>query len=269
MSGVVARGGDLSNVGLIVCDLDGVVYLGSEPIRGAAEALAAFARGGIELLFVTNNATRSRRTAAEAVRALVGYEARPEQMVTSSWATAAWIRGRVETALVVGEEGLIETLDEFGIRVVDSPDEVDAVVVGLDRRVDYDRIARAAQALHRGARLYATNTDATYPTPQGLAPGAGAIVAAVETAAGVTAEVCGKPHLPMRRLLDELTAGRTVAVIGDRVETDVALGVAQGWATILVLTGVTADADGVPGDLAPTAVVPSIADALSLFGLAQ
>ena len=162
-----------------------------------------------------------------------------------------------------GAAGARAPLEHAGVPVVSDWHEARAVVAGLDLSLTYESLTRAVMAVERGSRFVATNTDVTYPTPEGLWPGAGALVAAVEAATGVTAEVAGKPHLPMRSLLEERLAGRGVAVIGDRAETDVALGVAEGGQTILVLTGVTTSPAG--ADPKPDHVVASIVDIPELF----
>jgi 4-nitrophenyl phosphatase len=151
------------------------------------------------------------------------------------------------TALVLGEDGVVEALGGRGVTVVPEP-PADAVVVGLTRTFTYDRLAQAMAAVRGGARLIGTNEDATYPTPDGLVPGAGAILAAVATATGVTPEVAGKPHRPTA---DAIAArapdGDLRAMVGDRPSTDGALAVQLGVPFGLVLSGVTPP-DQVPAD---------------------
>ncbi len=266
MAGVVARDGSLSNVELVVCDLDGVVYRGTEPVPGAAGALRAIVESGRRIVFATNNSTRTAEDVARTITARVGFDAVAGQIVTSALATAAWIAPSAPAVLVVGEAGLSATLVEKGCRLVAASDDADAVVVGLDRSFDYATLDAASRAVRRGAALYATNTDATFPAAGALQPGGGSIVAAIETASGHEAVVCGKPHEPMRRIIRELAGDATVAVVGDRAETDVAMGRAEGWATVLVLTGVTAGPGVVPAELTPTVVVESIRDVPRLLG---
>ncbi len=267
MPGVVAREGSLSNVEVVVCDLDGVVYRGAEPVTGAGGALRAVAASGRRIIFATNNSTRTGADVARAIVQRVGFDADADQVVTSALATAAWIARSSPTVFVVGEAGLAATLSASGCRVVAGSDNADAVVVGLDRSFDYATLDAASRAVRRGAALYATNTDATFPAKGGLQPGGGSMVAAIETASGRKAVVCGKPHEPMRRIIRELAGEATVAVVGDRAETDVAMGTAEGWATVLVLSGVTADPADVPVELTPTAVVESVRDVPRLLGI--
>ena len=157
---------------------------------------------------------------------------------------------------MVGEPGLAATLTQAGITSVAHSD-AEVVVVGLDRDLTYDKLRDATLALRRGARFVATNRDETYPAADGLWPGGGAIVAALEAAAGRSAELAGKPAEPMRHLINDILVTDDVWMIGDRPDTDLAMGVAEGWRTVLVLTGVTEDPEGV--EPAPDFVVDSVA----------
>jgi 4-nitrophenyl phosphatase len=230
-------------------------------VPGAATALRRLEDEGHQLLFVTNNATRSRRGIVEAIAAVTGFTPAADGIVSSSMAAAALLKGEVERVFVVGERGLIDTLAEVGISSVPAP-QADAVVVGLDRSLTYDKIRDASLAIRRGARFVATNRDSTYPTGEGLWPGGGAIVAALEAATDVTAELAGKPAEPIRRLIRARLESDDVWVVGDRADTDLAMGVTEGWKTVLVLTGVTTRAEEV--EPAPWAVVDSVADVPAL-----
>jgi len=267
MAAVVAGHEDLAKAEVLVCDLDGVLYRGNRSIPGAGEALEALERGGVELLFVTNNATKTTLEAADTITSRTGYAAAESQVITSGLAAARWLRAAgVDVVFAVGEPGMSRTLEREGIALAAEPGEAEAVLVGLDRQITYRRIADAMRAVLGGATLYATNEDASFPAADGLLPGAGAIVSAVERATGVTPIVCGKPHEPVRRLIREYAGERRVAVVGDRPETDLALGLAEGWPTILVLTGVTGAAWEVPDELTPTVVAQSITGVPALLG---
>lgn len=250
----------------MVFDLDGVVYVERRGVPGAGDALGALTAAGIRVLFATNNATKTRRTVAEQIHTATGFACNEDQVVTSAWVTASAIGDRHRTAFVVGEQGLVDTLAAAGISVTESWRDADAVVVGLDRNVTYDRLAAATLAIGRGAEFVATNTDATFPTDQGPVPGGGAIVAAIETASGVAPVVYGKPHEPFRAALRILTVGQ-VMMVGDRPETDIALGRAEEWSTALVLTGVVTATDSVPQEHRPDHVVASIAEVPALLGI--
>ncbi len=262
----------MTNLRSIVCDLDGVLYLGSETVPGAGRTLETLESAGIDLWFVTNNSTKTPEEVAAKIVLRTGYQARPERVVTSALAAADLLAGTVSSALVLGEPGLRTALTDAGITAIDASDvpgpgpaEVDAVVVGLDYGFTYQRLAAASMAVRAGARLVGSNGDATFPTPHGQAPGAGSMVAAVEKASGVVAELCGKPHPAMRRLLASRLADGPVLVVGDRIDTDLELGWAEGWATALVLTGVGRTGDTGAGKI--DHVLPSIAELPAALGL--
>jgi HAD superfamily hydrolase (TIGR01457 family) len=228
----------------VLLDLDGVLHRGSEPISGAPETVAKLHRLGVPLAFVTNNSARTPGRIAERLWAM-GIEARPHEVVTSAQATAVLLRGRaVRTAFVIGEEGIRAALADAGIEVVDGePARADAVVVGWDRSVDYAKLRTAALLVQRGSALVATNADRSYPAPDGLWPGAGALLAAVTTATGAEAEIVGKPEAPLYREALRRTGGVRALAVGDRLETDILGAAALGIDTLLVLSGAATAAD--------------------------
>ena len=247
-------------LGTVICDLDGVVFVDGHPIPGAEEALSSLDEDGYQLLFVTNNATTHRADLVTKIEKASGYRPGLEDVFSSAMAGAALISGEVSTAFVVGEAGLVTTLGDSGIRVTEAWREAEAVVVGLDRALTYARLKDAVLAVGNGARFIATNTDSTYPTPEGLWPGGGAIVAAIEKASGVAPEVAGKPNEPMRAMVRGSVGEGPVWMVGDRPDTDLAMGKLEEWRTVLVLTGVTASAGDVPSEFAPDVVLKSIAE---------
>ena len=252
----------------VVCDIDGVILLGSQAVAGAKDALEALEAAGVQLVFATNNSTRPPAEVREHVRSIVGYDADPACVINSGVATARFIAGKTERAYVVGSEGLRNTLRSAGITVTREWREADAVVTGIDFDLSYETLADAGLAIQNGATFYATNADVSYPRPDGLYPGAGSVTAVVELTTGVSPIVCGKPFLPMREAIADL-GGSKPLIIGDRPETDIALGKAEGWPTVLVLTGVIADPREVPQDLTPDVVLSSIADLPVALGLSE
>jgi len=223
----------------ILLDLDGVLYRWPEPIPGAAEAVAALRRAGKRIAFVTNNSSRTPAQVAERL-ASVGVDAKPEEVVTSALATATLLSERgIRSAFVVGEEGLLQALADAGIRVVDGFDDtVDVVVVGFDRGADYAKLKDASVLVERGVSLVASNADPSFPAPGGESwPGAGALLAAIETTTGTRGKVVGKPEPPLfERALASAGGGRPL-VVGDRLDTDIAGASRMGWDSALVLTG--------------------------------
>jgi 4-nitrophenyl phosphatase len=234
--------------GTWVIDLDGVIWLAQEPVPGSAQAVARLRQAGIGVLFATNNALP---TLADLVGQLarVGIPAEGDDIVTSAQAAASMLDAGA-TAVVCAGGGVVEALSGQGVALVPAG-PCDAVVVGLTRDFDFDMLATAVTAVRGGARLIGTNEDATYPTPGRLLPGAGALLAAVATAAGVSAEVAGKPHEPIVALLGKRAPDASL-VVGDRPSTDGLLARRLGVGFALVRSGVTG-----PGDTT-AAVVPDI-----------
>ncbi|MDX1468432.1 MAG: HAD-IIA family hydrolase [Acidimicrobiia bacterium] len=221
----------------VICDLDGVVYVGDRPVPRAPEALERLKRAGRTIVFATNNSTRTPGETAEKITRVVGVQVQPEEVVTSAQAAATLLEGDPGPAVVVGGAGIRAALEEVGIAETTNPAQASVVVVGMDRDLTYGKLVEATTAIRNGARFVATNDDATYPSPAGPLPGAGAVVAAIETTTGIAPQVAGKPHQPMRALLKE-RVGEMAWVVGDRWDTDIALATEEpGWQSILVLTG--------------------------------
>jgi len=226
------------NGGTWVIDLDGVVWLAGQEIVGSADAVARLRGAGVGVLFATNNSALARQDLIQRLER-IGIPAETGDIASSAQAAAALIEPG-SRVLPVAERGVLEALAERGATVVDQ-EPADAVVVGWTRAFDFDRLATAARAVRAGARLYGTNDDATFPTPTGLLPGAGSLLAAVAKASGAVPVVAGKPNDPMVRLVRE-KAGRPVAVVGDRPATDGEFAERLGVPFGLVLSGVTTDA---------------------------
>jgi 4-nitrophenyl phosphatase len=252
----------------IVCDLDGVIWLGDRPIPGSAAAVATLRATGQRFLFVTNNSFATARD-VEAKLASFGIPAAGD--VVTSGRAAATLVAPGERVLLCAGPGAAEELTAAGAVLIDgaAPDgdePVDSVVVGFHRSFDYEEMRRAATAVRGGARLLATNDDATYPTPDGPIPGGGAILAGIATAAGRTPLVAGKPYEPMAALVRSLVpdAIADVVMVGDRLDTDGRFAVTIGCRFALVLTGVTT-AREVPTDPAPAFVAADLAALVDLL----
>jgi len=240
-------------------DLDGVLYRAEQPIAGAADVVTRLRALGKGVAFVTNNASRTPE-AVVAHLASVGISADPAEVETSALTTAAALANRsVRRVTVIGEEGLRTALESTGIEIVGPDAQLDAVVVGWDRRVTYDDLRAASLAVQRGGRLFASNDDASYPAPDGYTwPGAGAILAAIEVATGVHAEVFGKPNPPiLHAALDRAGGGRPL-VVGDRLETDIEGATNAGWDAALVLTGISTRRDAAAAAHPPTYVLDDL-----------
>lgn len=232
----------------LLFDLDGVIYRGDEVVEGAPETIEAVRSAGPSVVFLTNNSSRTPERVAEKLVRL-GVKADASEVMTSAVATADMLARRGGgTAYVIGGEGVARALVDAGIDVVDGdPPRVDLVVVGIDDDFTYARLRTASVLVQRGARLVATNADRTFPATGGeLWPGAGALVAALETSTGAVAEVVGKPHAPVFEAALRRSGGSTPLVIGDRLDTDIAGANALGWDSMLVLSGVSTEAE-LPG----------------------
>lgn len=215
-------------------DLDGVIWLADTPIPGAAEAVARLRASDEALVFVTNNSSQP-VAEVEAKLARHGVPAAGD-VLTSATAAAALVEPG-ERVLVCGGPGVVEAIEGRGAVPVRDGD-ADAVLVGFHRDFDYERLRIAATAVRRGARLLATNDDATYPTADGPIPGGGAILASIATATGVAPVVAGKPNAPMAALV-RARLGDVGVMVGDRADTDGRFARVLGYRFALVHTGVT------------------------------
>jgi phosphoglycolate/pyridoxal phosphate phosphatase family enzyme len=274
---------------LLLVDLDGVLYRGADPVPGVGAVLTARAARGDDVVYVTNNSMWYRAEYVDRI-ASMGAPVTADRIVSSPRATALYLRDHeptVEHVLTVGARGLDLELTDAGFRVTRAGDAAekirgggvegtdggngweaagrpDAIVVGLDPKIDYLRLTVATDCVRAGARFIATNRDPVYPTERAVRPGAGAIVAAIETASAVPAVSIGKPE---PYLLEE--AARAVGrdpheaiMIGDNLETDIGAAIAVGARSVLMLTGVThRDAvEAVPKDRRPTAIAADAAE---------
>ena len=252
-----------------IIDLDGVLYLLEDPVPGAAEAVCALRDRKKSYVFLTNNSSTSPRKYVEKLGRF-GIKISDAQVVTSSQALASQVAAlgfaRGSTAFVIGEAGLIDQIREMGFRLlnVEEGGEADYIFVGWGRNFNFDKLKAAVKAVRRGAVFMATNRDATYPTPNGLWPGAGTLVAAVSTGSGVEPYVAGKPNPLMVKLaLQRMEAAPARSLlIGDRLDTDIMAGVAAGVDTLLVLSGVSSVEDIQRSDVKPKYVMNSIAGLL-------
>lgn len=249
-------------------DLDGVVYIGSAVVAGAAEAISKARVAGMRAAFVTNNASRTPAAVAELLTRR-GVSATPEDVVTSPQAAARLIAdrfGRGASVLVVGDTGLRVAVREWGLRPVTRlTDRPVAVVQGYSPRVSYDVISEAAAAVHAGALFVATNADSTVPASDGPRPGNGSFLRVIAHATGHEPVVAGKPEPPLHDEAILRTEARRPLVIGDRLDTDIEGATRRGADSLLVLTGVTTPVDLL---LAPEAWRPSYV-AEDLAGLNQ
>jgi len=256
---------------LFIVDLDGVLWRGNELIDGSIETINMLISLGKSVVFMTNNSTKSRATYVDTLKEAGVNEVYVEQVYNSAYALAKYIsetKKRVR-AFIVGEEGLRRELELVGVKTVCKPYlniKANIVVVGLDRKLTYRKIAVAVKLIMEGSKYYACNTDATIPLEYGLAPGAGSIVSAISTASGREPEfIAGKPNTYMIDLcLRNYNVEREkVLLIGDRLDTDIKAARRAGIDSALVLTGVTRIEDLKNLENPPTYIIKSLSSICS------
>lgn len=221
-------------------DLDGVVYLGPSPVPGAAAGIDALRRSGVRCAYVTNNAARTPAQVAAQLRSL-GIECGPEDVTNSGQAAARMLAERLPAGsrvLVSGTEALKDEVRSHGLHLVPSArEEPVGVLMGYDPELRWPILNEVAHAVQAGAVWIATNTDSNRPTDRGLVPGHGTAVAAVRAAVTTDPVVAGKPETPLMAEAVRRCGATSAIFVGDRLDTDVAGGVAAGLATMLVFSG--------------------------------
>lgn len=252
-----------------VFDMDGVLFRMDDPLPGAAETIKLLRKKGRGIYFLTNNSSKSRMEYQEKLARFDIYS-ELDEIITSAWATGRYFLERNETGkrvYVVGEGGLREELSSVGMRVTPYRRDThfDYVVVGWDRQFTYRKMAEAHRAIADGAIFIATNRDSTYPDSDGRTlPGGGAIVSAIETCSGIIPRTIGKPEPYTLELILRLshTTPQECMIIGDRLDTDIAIGKKVGVRTGITLTGVStrADIDASPADMRPDRIWNSLQD---------
>jgi glycerol-1-phosphatase len=250
---------------IFLLDLDGCVWVGDQPTPGAVEAVGALRAAGRRLGFVTNDA---RRGEDDVVRKLwgLGFQASREEVVTAGGALQHVLsESGHATAFVIGSEAVHRHVMDAGLRILnrsDLADRADVVVVSGHERFDFAELRGAVQATLRGAPVWCTSRDATFPMPDGPWPATGSVVAAVEAATGATARSVGKPEPQLfLTALDRIGPGRAL-VIGDRLDADMAGARAAGLDGAVVLTGATSAAKARAADPAPAFIAGSLAELL-------
>ena len=247
-------------------DMDGVLVHEEQAIPGADRFIAQLRDRGAPFLVLTNNSIYTRRDLTARLRAS-GLEVPEESLWTSANATAKFLEDQRPggSAYVIGEAGLTTALHAAGYTLTER--DPDYVVLGETRTYSFERITRAIRLINRGSRFIATNPDATGPTVDGPLPATGSVAALISKATGVDPYFVGKPNpLMMRSALNALDAhSETTAMVGDRMDTDVAAGLEAGLETILVLTGISTRADAERYPYRPSRVIESVADLVDSF----
>lgn len=249
--------------------MDGVLWRGDLLLPGAAALLETINQAQIPHTFATNNATKTVEEIAVDGQ-LRGLPIKPEQIITSAMVAVSITLSHLPVGakvFVLGESGLVEPMQKAGFELILSAEGAQAVVVGLDREVNWDKLSEAAYAIESGAIFIGTNGDLSLPTERGFAPGNGAILTALEATTGIPATIVGKPDpLMFQHALAMIAVEPANAlVVGDRLETDILGGIQAGMQTALVLTGASTleDLDG--STTQPDYVFPDLRSMLHEF----
>ncbi len=253
----------------LILDMDGVLWRDHQPIGDLTAIFKRIATLDLRVILATNNATRSVSSYLEKLSGF-GVHLEPWQIITSSQATAQYLHQHHPeggNVFVVGETGLIEALQEKGF--TNHSSAAHTVIAGMDRHLTYEKLTQATLLIRAGAAFIGTNPDRSFPTPAGLVPGAGAILALLETATDVTPIIIGKPGPIMyQQALERLgTAPEQTLAVGDRLETDILGGQNTHCKTALVLSGVTTLSQAHAWTPAPDLIADDLAAILEQLGL--
>jgi len=257
---------------LFVFDLDGVIYIGNTLLPGVKETLEKLEKRGEKICFLSNNSTLSRKGYRKKLGRL-GLNIKEEQLFTSSYLCALYLKNcrkitPDEKVMVIGEKGIFEELKRAKIGISRNPEKVRYVVVGMDRKFNFRKLSLAYQAILKGAEFIATNIDVTYPLEKKTIPASGAIVKALEVSTKKIPITLGKPQtFGMETVLRSTGFSPSqVILVGDRLETDIALGNKMGITTVLVLSGISSsqEVEKAPPSLRPRYVISSLPELLSL-----
>ncbi len=226
----------------VVLDMDGVVYRGEIPVPGAIDTVQALRQQGVQVAFLTNNASRHRVDLAEKLLRM-GLHCDVGEMWGSAFTTARFLATEAPDAKIfaIGMAGMIREFEEADLTMVAASEDVTHVVVGLDRDFTYEKLTAAHRAICNGAAFIATNLDVTFPdSPSTTVPGAGALAAALQASTGVTPLVIGKPQtIGISLIASSWGVGpESIVAVGDRLDTDIAAAKAFGCMAVLVLTGI-------------------------------
>lgn len=246
----------------LITDMDGVLWRGQEPMPGLVDFFLFLRRRGVRFVCATNNASTAADELAERLQRW-GAGVKPEEIVTSATATADYLATILPAGsrlYAIGMEGLRAALMQQGFVLAD--ENVAAVVVGIDWHLTYNHLKRAALNIRAGAKFFGTNGDRTFPNPEGIIPGNGALLAALEAATDVKPFVIGKPSPTLYQMaLKRLSAApEQTLVLGDRLETDILGAVLLGLKSALVLSGVTSREQLAASDYQPNWVFEDITD---------
>jgi 4-nitrophenyl phosphatase len=255
-----------SNIKALILDMDGVVWKADAPIGDLAATFARIRERGLKFVFATNNGAKTPEE-YQLKLAQLGVEVDSGQVVTSALGIAFMLAQKYPRGtkiFVIGEDGVRVALEEKGFEIlsVENAPEAQVFVMGIDRTINFQKVAEAALLVRAGIPFYTTNTDRTFPTPRGEIPGSGSWVSVITTATNVEPIIAGKPFPYLMELsLERLgTAKEDTLIVGDRLETDIAAGQNVGCPTALVLSGVSDREQADAWKPSPTIIAESLSE---------
>ena len=255
-----------SNIKALILDMDGVIWKADAPIGDLPSTFKRIRERGLKFVFATNNGTKTPEEYQQKLAEL-GVDIDASQVVTSAMGIAFMLAQKYPRGtkiFMIGEDGIRVALEEKGFEIlsVENAPQAQAFVMGIDRSINFQKVAEATLLVRAGIPFYTTNTDKTFPTPRGEIPGSGAWISVIQTATNVEPIIAGKPFPFLMELsLEKLgTSKEETLVVGDRLETDIAAGQSVGCPTALVLSGVSTKAQADAWNPKMDVIAASLAD---------
>jgi 4-nitrophenyl phosphatase len=241
-------------------DLDGVAYNGTEVITTCRDFVNGLIKANKSVCFLTNNSSRTKQTVCQHLTEL-GYQITEDHILTSSEVTAHYVKEQqLKRLYLIGMEGLHHEIGQLDVKIVE--ENADAVIIGLDKQLTYEKLAIASLLVKGGARFISTNSDLKLSTEKGVFPGNGSITKVIETTTGVPPIYMGKPETKMFELGLEMMQLKKedVVMVGDNYHTDILGAISFGIDSIFVETGIMNRHDLLPFDILPTHIVTDLSE---------
>lgn len=258
---------DLSNIKLFLMDMDGTVYIGDNKIPGAFESLETLRKAGKRICFLTNNSSRAQKTYIEKLKRVYDFTADENEVYTSAMATCEFLKNKHygKKVFILAPPDVKKEFEDFGINVVE--DDPDIVLVCFDTTLTYDKLYKACKFIYQGKYYVASHPDNFCPAPDGPMPDMGGFIACIEKTVGKLPDVIvGKPYSEMAEAVQSKFGLKKeeIAMVGDRLYTDIRFGTDNGFTSILVLTGETDREMLEQSSFKPTVVLDTFSDVLDL-----
>ena len=248
-------------------DMDGTLYLGEKLIKGAPEFIKRIKAGGAKVMYFTNNASKDRTLYIQKLNRL-GFNADISEIVSSGDVTAAFLNNHRpgKRVYLMGTPACERQFREAGINLVPIGEKCDIVVVSFDTTMTYEKVENACTQIMNGAEFLSTHPDINCPTEDGFIPDSGAICAMVALSTGKQPRYFGKPYAETIEMVEEMTGLKreSIAMVGDRLYTDIALGKKNGFTAVMVLSGegTMEDIKALPDELKPDYIFNSVDEIL-------